>query len=617
MRREAVDRLEWLLPWLASALATFDLVLVRPSLVPASCAVALLARAALRREPVALRRFAPWLLLLPFVLWWTVLGVAGNPRPDELLAVAAWYLLLLSLMQGLGGMRAGGWRTWNVFSAVLLVGFRPNVVQAALMTALVLLVLLQSRLDARRIGASGGRLAWAGALLPVLALALLAQRFDVSIPLRGFDRWTPPESRKGFSSSLRLGSGFGLEPDPSDDEVVLRAWSDRPVQYMKGAVFDVYRHGTWLRTETWTNPVSSRNRLEFSVFCQESDTMAQPLGWAHASSSTAGYLLVPPEAGCVGAVADTLDRTGSGIWHLRGEGFSRGWMWFPGAVSQRVITSERSIPEPLAGALDSAFAATGAGGASPGLALARIGSWMDAHFQYRLQLRDAGKQDPLRIFLRDREGYCEHFATLGALLARRAGIPSRVVTGYAFPEREAGAWLFRRSNAHAWVEVFLLGRGWTTWDPTPAAVSVPSRRVFFHRWSEAFFTRIAAAWHVVRDGAWREAMTERFDRLSQATQSAWKWLATGAVLMLALVAGFLRWHRRKPKEPDDASHWREGLARAEARLRREGFVREPGETVGAFLARIPDSAHGPSHAFLEVYQRERWASSAEGRREKP
>ena len=55
---------------------------------------------------------------------------------------------------------------------------------------------------------------------------------------------------------------------------------------------------------------------------------------------------------------------------------------------------------------------------------------------------------------------------------RAAGIPARVVTGYAggIYNRIGGYWLVRRSDAHAWAEVWLPGRGWVREDPT-AAVS--------------------------------------------------------------------------------------------------------------------------------------------------
>jgi transglutaminase-like putative cysteine protease len=96
-------------------------------------------------------------------------------------------------------------------------------------------------------------------------------------------------------------------------------------------------------------------------------------------------------------------------------------------------------------------------------------------FRYTLNPPVLG-DDPVDEFLFDtRAGFCEHYAGAFALLMRAAGIPARVVTGYQGGEiNPVGNYLMvRQSDAHAWVEVWLAGRGWTRIDPT-AAVS-PSR----------------------------------------------------------------------------------------------------------------------------------------------
>ena len=74
-----------------------------------------------------------------------------------------------------------------------------------------------------------------------------------------------------------------------------------------------------------------------------------------------------------------------------------------------------------------------------------------------------------------RAGFCEHFASAFVFLMRAAGLPARVVTGYlgGDPNPIDGILSVRQSDAHAWAEVFLAGRGWLRADPTAAAV--PSR----------------------------------------------------------------------------------------------------------------------------------------------
>jgi hypothetical protein len=79
-------------------------------------------------------------------------------------------------------------------------------------------------------------------------------------------------------------------------------------------------------------------------------------------------------------------------------------------------------------------------------------------------------------FLYDtRRGFCEHFASAFVFAMRAAGIPARVVTGYQGGEHNPvdGYLIVRQSDAHAWAEVWLAGKGWTRVDPTAAIA--PSR----------------------------------------------------------------------------------------------------------------------------------------------
>jgi transglutaminase-like putative cysteine protease len=68
-----------------------------------------------------------------------------------------------------------------------------------------------------------------------------------------------------------------------------------------------------------------------------------------------------------------------------------------------------------------------------------------------------------------RTGYCTYYASAMAMMARVAGIPSRVAVGYATGSYDADGGLFvvREGDAHAWTELYIDGQGWTRWEPTP------------------------------------------------------------------------------------------------------------------------------------------------------
>ena len=120
-----------------------------------------------------------------------------------------------------------------------------------------------------------------------------------------------------------------------------------------------------------------------------------------------------------------------------------------------------------------------------------------------------------------KRGFCGHFASAYAMMMRAAGVPARVVTGYLGGEwNPVGGYLIvRQSDAHAWTEIWLEGRGWTRIDPT--AVVAPERLQQRHlrparpircrrpapSCDNAWFSRLDHLW----DGAnqwWQERVVE-------------------------------------------------------------------------------------------------------------
>ncbi|HEX5062168.1 MAG TPA: DUF3488 and transglutaminase-like domain-containing protein [Kofleriaceae bacterium] len=101
-----------------------------------------------------------------------------------------------------------------------------------------------------------------------------------------------------------------------------------------------------------------------------------------------------------------------------------------------------------------------------------IERWLETNLSYTLELKDPGKTEPVHFFLFDRKkGHCEYFASAFVVLARAAGIPTRQVNGFLGGEwnEYQGYVAVRAGDAHSWAEVFFPGRGWVTFDPTPAA----------------------------------------------------------------------------------------------------------------------------------------------------
>ncbi len=86
------------------------------------------------------------------------------------------------------------------------------------------------------------------------------------------------------------------------------------------------------------------------------------------------------------------------------------------------------------------------------------------------------RMDAVEYFLfEEQRGYCEQFSSSLAVMLRSQGIPARVATGYVSGEYNpfTGLYEVRASDAHAWVEVYFPGYGWSTFDPTPNFDSTP------------------------------------------------------------------------------------------------------------------------------------------------
>ncbi len=103
----------------------------------------------------------------------------------------------------------------------------------------------------------------------------------------------------------------------------------------------------------------------------------------------------------------------------------------------------------------------------------------DKSFVISLSAPDGGGTDNLRMiarFLKERKGYCVHYASALAVLARAMGVPTRLVLGYS-PDSavlEGGdtgsgrnTYATSQNQLHSWVEAYINGVGWVPFDVTP------------------------------------------------------------------------------------------------------------------------------------------------------
>lgn len=111
-----------------------------------------------------------------------------------------------------------------------------------------------------------------------------------------------------------------------------------------------------------------------------------------------------------------------------------------------------------------------AGAATPYDAAKAVESWLRGNIVYQEDIEfppeDADVVD--YVLFESRAGYCEYYASSFVVMMRSLGIPTRMVTGFFPTERDAdaGGYLYRERNAHAWPEVYFPGEGWVQFEPT-------------------------------------------------------------------------------------------------------------------------------------------------------
>ncbi|HEY9142246.1 MAG TPA: DUF3488 and transglutaminase-like domain-containing protein, partial [Bryobacteraceae bacterium] len=166
------------------------------------------------------------------------------------------------------------------------------------------------------------------------------------------------------------------------------------------------------------------------------------------------------------------------------------------------------------------------GGATGDLARARaIETRLRTDYGYTLDLPPARTADPLANFLFvRRKGHCEYFASAMTVMLRTLGVPARLATGFQSGVYSSltGQWLIRASDAHAWVEAWLAGRGWTTFDPTPpdpnrAASSSLAGLALYLDAARTFWSR----WVVNFDPSRQGALADRFDEAARLAGIRW------------------------------------------------------------------------------------------------
>ena len=282
---------------------------------------------------------------------------------------------------------------------------------------------------------------------------------------------------------------------------------------------------------------------------------------------------------------------------------------------------------------------------------AAIQQYLMTRYGYTLDLPRTLPRDPLANFLFVRkQGHCEYFASAMAIMLRTLGIPARIVNGFRGGEFNdlTGSYLVRARDAHSWVETYVPGYGWTTFDPTPAGLGyarghwsrlqlyLDAASEFWREWvvnydsihqrtlEDSAGAHSRALWEGQR--SWLRAQYAFLLARARVAQrsflrapSRWGFGFGGAVGIFILLANARRlrrgWrNRRTASRPAQApqmaaSIWYTRMTRATAR---RGWRKLPAQTPQEFVATIGEDALRQSvERFTTHYERARFAQSSE------
>ncbi|MEP7044450.1 MAG: DUF3488 and transglutaminase-like domain-containing protein [Dokdonella sp.] len=223
-----------------------------------------------------------------------------------------------------------------------------------------------------------------------------------------------------------------------------------------------------------------------------------------------------------------------------------------------------------------------------------------ASFTYTLSPPALGRDSVDDFLFGTQKGFCEHYSSAFVFLMRAAGIPARVVTGY-----QGGWWndsgsylLVRQSDAHAWAETWMPGRGWQRVDPTaavsPARIEQGAAAVNGNAgWEQADWLRDLRNRIDFANRLWTESII-RFDALRQKSMltpfgidtanQGDLLLALSAVLAVAMLFATIWAMRTGPQARGDALD--RAWSQLGRRLARAGFAAHANEGPLDWLQRL-------------------------------
>ncbi|HEY1230755.1 MAG TPA: DUF3488 and transglutaminase-like domain-containing protein [Ramlibacter sp.] len=274
-------------------------------------------------------------------------------------------------------------------------------------------------------------------------------------------------------------------------------------------------------------------------------------------------------------------------------------------------------PRTLELAAEMMRSAPGGAADKPALVDAALQRLRTGGYTYTLEPGLYGEHTADEFWFDRKQGFCEHIASAFVVLMRAMDIPARIVTGYQGGDLNPvdGYWVVRHSDAHAWAEVWLAGRGWVRVDPTGAVA--PGRLGTVQRlrapqgafasavaaMSPGLLARFRQGWDAVNNG-WNQwilnyTQSKQLDLLRNVGFKTPDWadlalVLIGLVVTVALFGiAWAKWDRRR-QDP-----WLRLLARVRQRLQQAGVPLAPTSGPRQMAQAVTDRFGAPAQPLAD------------------
>ena len=408
-------------------------------------------------------------------------------------------------------------------------------------------------------------------------------RVGLSLLLLGQDH---RERVVGFSDRVDLGGVGRLRADPT---IVMRVEhpnlpAEPPVRlalYLRGAAFDRYNGHSWSRTtgsvptraeqlgnsvriRRWPDPVHDR-KLRIDLEAIDPSVVFVP------PDAVALTILTPTNV--VPSAIPTLYMSQEG--QLTYRTLNEGGLRYEVALAD----GNESPLQPLDPAARARYLALPAdlparvgelakswigGETDPERRARRVEAALRKGYRYDLESPSGATKNPLDDFLFvSKRGHCEFYSTAMAVMLRTQGVPTRNVNGFIGGtfNRFGRYYAVRQGDAHSWVEVYVDGKGFVRFDPTPPADAAPQSEItgvlaFVRDMVEAAaqrWDRNVVGYDMRQQVSLFRAVRDRYSELKTKSRGASTMLASPRRAFLSLT-GFLLlvgagvyWYRRRGK----------------------------------------------------------------------